>query len=123
MITPNVTTTNVARDNAWVGVQLGQAYGDIRIGAERVEAAAGLTEQLAEFRQQLRRAGQGGVLDEEDYAAAEAELSVVDESLAQSPPDRRSLRTALKKLLGLVSDAPELVARLKAIINLVRGTP
>jgi 8-oxo-dGTP diphosphatase len=120
MTRPIVTTRNVAGGTARVGVQTGQVYGDIRIGAER-EEPRDLGEHLADFRRRLSRAREAGVLDEDDFTAAKLELSVVDKSLTQSPPDRRTLKTALKRLLGLVSEVAELAARLTIIINLVRG--
>ena len=117
---PNITTRNVASGNARVGVQAGQVYGDIWIGPAP-RPSAGLTEQLARLRQQLRRAREAGALDEDDYAAAEVELTAAEKSLAENPPDRRTLKTALKRLLGLVSEVSELTSRLTAVIDAVKG--
>ncbi|RSM56771.1 purine phosphorylase [Actinoplanes sp. ATCC 53533] len=120
MTTANLTVHNIASDNAWVGVQAGQVYGGVSIGAAQHDTGD-LAELLADFHRRLGHAGEAGALDEDDFAAAEAELSIVHKSLAQSPPDLRTLKTALKRLLGLVSEVTELATRLTAIIHLVRG--
>jgi adenosylhomocysteine nucleosidase len=111
---------NVASGNARVGVQAGQIYGGVRIDQEP-EGTAGLAEQLTDLRRRLRGATAAGELDEDDYIAAEAELSNADNSLESDPPNWRSLRTALKKLLGLVSDVTGLSARVSAVLGSVRS--
>jgi 5'-methylthioadenosine/S-adenosylhomocysteine nucleosidase len=118
--TSNVTTRNYAGGNARVGVQAGQVHGNIWITPESGQQA-GLAEKLAAFREQLEQAHLGGALDDDDYVAAESELAVADKSLAETPPDRRTLKTALKRLLGLVSDVTELATRLTTIIDAVRN--
>jgi 8-oxo-dGTP diphosphatase len=105
-----------------VGVQAGQVYGNIWIAPEP-DPSVSLAEQLADFREELRRARDARALDEDDYAAAKSELTIADKSLAAAPPDRRTLKTALKRLLGLVSDVTELASRLATIIDAVRGLP
>jgi adenosylhomocysteine nucleosidase len=118
--TPRITTRNVASGNAQVGFQAGQVYGNVWIGTQHTEASAGLAEQLAELRDQLQRARAAGALDDDDFSAAEAELTVADKLLAETPPNHRSLKTALKRLLGLVSDVTELASRLTTMINAVK---
>ncbi|XVV09796.1 purine phosphorylase [Actinoplanes sp. CA-131856] len=116
----HITTHNSASGNARVGVQTGQVYGDISYGP-RHSRPGGIGEQLADFRAELRRARGEGRVSEDDCVAAESELAIADKSLAENPPDRRTLLTALKRLVGLVSDVAELAARLTSIINAVRG--
>ncbi|MEV6848596.1 5'-methylthioadenosine/S-adenosylhomocysteine nucleosidase [Actinoplanes sp. NPDC051411] len=111
---------NIASGNARVGVQAGHVYGGIRIN-ERPAANADLAEQLAGLRRHLHRSGAAGTLDEDDYRAAEAELSEAEKALTDSPPNLRSLTTMLKKLRGLVSEEPELSTRLATIISSVRS--
>jgi adenosylhomocysteine nucleosidase len=114
-IAPPGTVTNVASGNARVGVQAGHIHGDVHLGTSP-RRTTDVVDQLADLRRRLGRAGASGELDEDDYLAAEAELAAADKA-----PDPRALRTALKKLLGLVSDAPDLSTRLAAVISTLRA--
>lgn len=116
---PNVTTRNLASGNARVGVQAGQVHGNIWIVPEP-GPTSDIAGELADLREQVRKAHDAGALDADDYAAAESELTVADGSLATIPPDRRALKTALKRLLGLVGDVSELASRVMTIIDVVR---
>jgi 8-oxo-dGTP diphosphatase len=117
------TTRNIATGNARVGVQAGAVHGGVRINPEP-NTPAGLAEALAGFRAQLRRARADGRLDEETYAAAEAELEVADEALETNTPHSRSTLTlALKKVRGLIGDVADLAAKLTIVIDLARGLP
>jgi len=117
---PMTSFANNASGNARVGVQVGQQFGDIRIGGEPAPAPD-LERQLDELRAELGRARATGALDEETYEAADQELALVDKALpATSPPARGAVVLALKRLRGLVGDVAELVAKVTAIITAVR---
>ncbi|WP_182886999.1 5'-methylthioadenosine/S-adenosylhomocysteine nucleosidase [Microbispora sp. H10885] len=114
------TTYNIARDNARVGVQAGVVHGGVRIGADAGEPAD-LEQALAALRVRLERARTDGRLDEDTYAAAEAELTVADEALRDKPRSRNKLTLALKKLRGLIGDLGDLAADLAAVIALAQA--
>jgi 8-oxo-dGTP diphosphatase len=114
-------TYNIARDNSRVGVQAGIVHGGIRIDFDPSQPTD-LAGALAGFRAQLQRARADGRLDEDTYAAAEAELTVADEALqAKAPQSKGRLTLALKKLRGLISDVGDLATELAAIIALVQA--
>lgn len=118
---PGMTTNNVATGNARVGVQAGQIYGDITIGAEPGRPAD-LAAGLAELRQLLKRSHRDGQLDEVTYAAAEAELAVAGDCLQENTPQaRNALLVALKRLRGLVAEVSELAARVAAVIAVAKA--
>jgi 8-oxo-dGTP diphosphatase len=115
------TTRNIAKGNARVGVQAGTVYGGVRITSEP-DSPTDLAEALDGFRTRLQQARAAGHLDEDTYAAAQAELAVADEALQENTPQSRSTLTlALKKIRGLISDVAELAAGLAAIIALAQG--
>ncbi len=115
------TTRNIARGNAWVGVQAGAVHGGIHI-TPAPNVPVNLAEALAGFRAQLRRARAAGHVDEDTYAAAEAELTVADEALETNTPQSRSTLTlALEKVRGLIGDVAELATKLAIIIALAQG--
>ncbi|MEV7806714.1 5'-methylthioadenosine/S-adenosylhomocysteine nucleosidase [Microbispora sp. NPDC088329] len=115
------TTYNIARDNAQVGVQAGVVHGGVRFGPDPGQPVD-LEQALAAFRARLERTRADGHLDEDTYAAAEAELTVADEALRSKAPERKSrLTLALKKLRGLISDVGELAAELAAVIALAQA--
>ncbi|WP_020578423.1 5'-methylthioadenosine/S-adenosylhomocysteine nucleosidase [Actinopolymorpha alba] len=116
-----MTNQNIATGNARVGVQAGQIFGPITIGAEP-EPSIDLAAELADLRRLLDRAHRDGQLDEASYSAAETELEVADDCLEEENERSRSaLVVALKKLRGLVSDVAELAAKVAAIIAVVKG--
>src|SRR5262249_8963690 len=109
---------NLATGNARVGVQAGQIYGDVAIssGAD-ASGPPNLTAAIAHLSDGLKRAHRDGQLDEETYLAAESELDVTAECLAEDSPGSTSrLMVALKRLRGLVTDVSELATQLVAII-------
>ncbi|MGW5265709.1 5'-methylthioadenosine/S-adenosylhomocysteine nucleosidase [Microbispora sp. NPDC004025] len=114
------TTYNIARDNARVGVQAGIVHGGVRIGPNPGQPAD-LEQALAAFRARLEQARTDGHLDEDTYAAAEAELTEADKALLETPRSKSKLTLALKKLRGLVSDAGDLATELAAIIALAQA--
>lgn len=115
------TTQNIALGNARVGVQAGVVHGGVRINLQ-ANPSAELAEALADFRVRLQRAWEAGRLDEDTYAAAQAELTVAEEALETNRPESTSrLTVALKKVRGLIGDVAELAAELALIISLVHG--
>ncbi|GGO24008.1 5'-methylthioadenosine/S-adenosylhomocysteine nucleosidase [Microbispora bryophytorum] len=114
-------TYNIAGGNARVGVQAGIVHGGIRLGFEP-DRPTDLAEALVRFRSQLKRARDDGHLDEDTYAAAQAELGVAEEALQTKVPQSKGrLTLALKKLRGLISDVGELATELAAIIALAQA--
>ncbi|MBU8858032.1 MULTISPECIES: 5'-methylthioadenosine/S-adenosylhomocysteine nucleosidase [Micromonospora] len=115
-----MTNRNIATGNAHVGVQAGQIYGNVTVGAganQRIDLAA----SIADLRTHLKQAHLDGQLDEETYAAAESELEAATACVSAGTPEKKSgLMVALKRLRGLVADVSELAARLAAIIAVVR---
>ncbi|WP_406084145.1 5'-methylthioadenosine/S-adenosylhomocysteine nucleosidase [Micromonospora zamorensis] len=117
-----MTNRNIATGNAHVGVQAGQIYGNVNVGAEAAQPID-LATSIADFRTHLKQAHLDGQLDEETYAAAESELDVATECVSAGTSEKKSgLQVALKRLRGLVADVAELAARLATIIAVVRGT-
>ncbi len=119
--TMRMTNRNIATGNAQVGVQAGQIYGNVTVGAG-VERPVDLAASIADLRTHLKQAHLDGQLDEETYAAAESELEAATECVSAGTPEKMSgLMVTLKRLRGLVADVAELAARLAAIIAVVRG--
>lgn len=110
--------TNVATGHARVGVQAGQIFGDVHVGSEEVPHGDMLA-QLADLRVHLDRAYQAGRLDADIREAAEAELDIAAKSAADG--QGRRLVVTLKRLYRLISDMPELAARLAAIMSAVKA--
>ncbi|MDG4807173.1 5'-methylthioadenosine/S-adenosylhomocysteine nucleosidase [Micromonospora sp. WMMD1120] len=112
---------NLATGNARVGVQAGQIHGNVTIGVSR-EDPVDLAVSIADLRRQMKQACLDGRLDEETYAAAEAELDAAAGCLRDgSATDRGGFLVSLKRLRGLVADVSELAARLAMIIAAARG--
>ncbi|MDM4721668.1 5'-methylthioadenosine/S-adenosylhomocysteine nucleosidase [Micromonospora sp. WMMA1363] len=115
-----MTNRNIATGNAHVGVQAGQIYGNVTVGAG-ADQPIDLAASIADLRTHLKQAHLDGQLDEETYAAAEAELEAATACVSAGTPEKKSgLMVALKRLRGLVADVSELAARLAAIIAVVR---
>lgn len=115
------TTRNIAKGNARVVVQAGTVHGGVRIGQEP-NPPTDLAEALADFRDALQRARSAGHLDEDTYAAVEAELTVADEALrANTPRSKGKLVLALKKVRGLIGDVADLAQIAAIIIALAQG--
>ncbi len=113
--------TNIARDNARVGLQAGSVYGGVSIG-ERSGVVIDPAALLAELRANLRRARKDHEVDEVTFAAATEEITVAAESLSERTEHGRSKALiALKKLLGLLADVASLTAQVSAIIAALRG--
>lgn len=115
-----MTTNNTATGNARVGVQAGQIYGNVIVGAVQ-ERPIDLDAAIADLRDRLKQAHRDGQLDDDTYAAAESELDVADDCIREGTPHGRStLVVTLKRLRGLVADVSELAARLAAIIAVAK---
>ncbi|RLK24441.1 nucleoside phosphorylase [Micromonospora sp. M71_S20] len=116
-----MTNRNIATGNAHVGVQAGQIYGNVTVGAG-ADQPIDLAASIADLRTHLKQAHLDGQLDEETYAAAESELEAATVCVSAGTVEKKSgLMVALKRLRGLVADVSELAARLAAIIAVVRG--
>ncbi|WP_405090684.1 5'-methylthioadenosine/S-adenosylhomocysteine nucleosidase [Micromonospora sp. NBC_01392] len=119
--TMRMSNRNIASGNAHVGVQAGQIYGNVTLGAD-ADRPLDLAASLASLRTHLKQAHLDGQLDEETYAAAESELEAATACVPASTVEKKSgLMVALKRLRGLVADVSELAARLAAIIAVARG--
>lgn len=116
-----MTNHNIATGNARVGMQAGQIYGNVTIGAG-IDRPIDLAASIADLRTHLKQAHLHGEVDEETYAAAESELEAATECVAADTPAQKSkLMIALKRLRGLVADVSDLASRLATIIAAVRG--
>ncbi|MEN3534465.1 5'-methylthioadenosine/S-adenosylhomocysteine nucleosidase [Microbispora sp. ZYX-F-249] len=112
---------NVAGGNAWVGVQAGHIYGDVSLGRSP-ESGLDPVAQLADLHARLRRARTAGEVDEDTFAAAQEELTVVSEALEASTEQGKSrAMIALKKVRGLLMDVADLAAKVTAVIAAIRG--
>ena len=112
---------NVAKDHAQVGVQAGVIHGGVRIAPEPATAVT-FAGQLDAFRSSLWEARAGGRVDAPTYAAVEAELALITESLAaDTPSDRSTMMVALKRLGGLISDVTDLATKAVALVAAARG--
>jgi 8-oxo-dGTP diphosphatase len=115
------TTRNIAMDNARVVVQAGTVHGGISVSGDQ-NPQTDLAAALAAFRARLHQAQQAGQLDQDTYTEAEAELTVADKALkTDTPPSRRTVTLALKKVRGLIGDIADLAAELAIIIALAQA--
>lgn len=115
------STNNLAMGHARVGVQAGQIFGNVSIGREH-EGTSDLATEIAAFREQLKKAHRAGKLDDASYLAAETELDVATDSLAQDDPQAKgAVMVALKRLRGLIADVAELAAGVGAMISLLQA--
>lgn len=113
---------NIARDQARVGMQIGTVYGGVRSGHD-MGSPADLAEALTGLRARIHGARAAGRLDDETYAAAEAELTAADAALRENNTSqaRSALMLALKKVRGLLADIAELAAEVASVIALARS--
>ncbi|SQD95013.1 Purine or other phosphorylase family 1 [Parafrankia sp. Ea1.12] len=118
----NQNIRNTASGNARVGVQSGAIHGGVAIGATGERVPADLPAALVGFRTDLQSARSTGTVDEDTYAAAEAELAAADEALqTDSPANRRALLVALKKVRGLIGDVADLTTKIGVAIAIAQG--
>lgn len=116
----NIQNTNLATDNAHVGVQAGY-IGVLRMGTGP-EAPADLKAEVAAFRRRLEQVHSAGQLDDETYSAARTELDIVTDCIEDHTTEHQGiLMVALKRLRGLIADVADLATNVAAIITLVRS--
>lgn len=88
------------------------------------QASPDLATQLAELRAELDKARSNGTLDSEDHQAAQDELDLAGKALKDNTPDgKKTFRTALKRLRGVVAEAGELATRVATLITAVNSLP
>ena len=114
---------NVATGNAWVGVQAGQVFGDIRIVPATPASPSDLPTEIAALRDELKRAHAAGEVDNGTYEAATDEIDVVARHITDHPPPENTgrLLVALKRLRGLIADVATLAEKVATIIAAVRS--
>ncbi|SDM31459.1 hypothetical protein SAMN05421874_15311 [Nonomuraea maritima] len=117
--------TNVARDGARVGAQIGKSVGDVTIESTRLKDDD-LSGLLAELRMAMRGSVVSGELAADVHNEAEAELSEVDSYLEHDDKEgdeerRRRMVLALKKVRGLLADVAGLASIAGAILAAGQG--
>jgi 8-oxo-dGTP diphosphatase len=132
-VEPGSAVTNIASTGSRVGVQVGQVYGDVRVGTEAgTDPDPTWPAQLAALRRRLRQAHRAGELDDATYRAAAVELDVITSFLngdntrdggLEEDRDKGdgTVMVALKRLRGLVADVADLAAKVAAIVTAVRA--
>jgi hypothetical protein len=113
--------TNVAKDNAHVGAQIGKAIGGVTIGSPH-SGQGDLRGQLADLRSAMRRSVASGILEPELHEAIEAELAEVDAYLEGGGKRQRGkMVLALKKAKGLLDGFADLAAIAAALLAAGQG--
>ncbi|MFC5187188.1 5'-methylthioadenosine/S-adenosylhomocysteine nucleosidase [Actinomadura harenae] len=111
---------NIAKGNARVGVQAGHVHGGVRIEGEKATLASPL-EAIADLASRLEQARDAGLIDEDTFRAARAELDDAREALQTTPQNTSAVALALKKLRGLVGDVAALATEVASVLGLVRS--
>jgi adenosylhomocysteine nucleosidase len=115
-------SSNVAKRGAQVGVQMGQVLGNVWISSQS-RAPMSLTDELADFRVNLKRAHQAGEIDSETLESVEDELAVLDEPMVSGDTAGKGrVVLSLKRVRGLVGDVGELMQQVVTLIALVKGS-
>lgn len=115
------STQNIAMGNAHIGVQAGTIYGGVWQG-DRGNPPGDLAEAFTTLRTRLQEARDAGRLDDDTYAAVQAELAEADGALrGDGHEGGGKFVLAMKKLRGLVADAADLAAAATAVITLAKG--
>lgn len=113
--------TNVAKDNAHVGVQIGKAVGGVTIGSTH-SREDDLRNRLTELRSAMCRSVESGNLTPGVYEGVEAELSEVDAYLEDRDGERHGkMLAALKKAKGLLSDFGDLASIAAVVLAAGQG--
>ncbi|MDV6011973.1 5'-methylthioadenosine/S-adenosylhomocysteine nucleosidase [Haloechinothrix sp. LS1_15] len=118
----NTTIHNVA--SGQVGIQAAHVTGStVRMESPTPSStAADLVSELRDLREQLKRERSTGMLDDDTYEAAEAELDIASEALESNTPDGRNrFVVAMKRLGGLVTDVAALATKVATLIAVARG--
>ncbi|OHV20414.1 purine phosphorylase [Parafrankia soli] len=107
-----------------VGVQAHTVHGGVVHVTGGARPPVDLPTALAEIRARFQAARAAGAVDEDTYAAADAELAVAEEALEDGTPQSHSrLQLALKKFKGLVGDVSDLAAKVTIVLALARSLP
>lgn len=107
-----------------LGVQAHTIRGGVVHVAGGARPPVDLPTALAEIRARFQAAQAAGAVDEDTYAAADAELAVAEEALEDGTPQSRGrLQLALKKFRGLVGDVSDLAAKVTIVLALARSLP
>lgn len=119
----DTSNRNVATGHAWVGVQAGQVFGNIRIVPAGPTAPSDLPAEIAALRDEIKRAHEAGEVDDGTYDAATDEIDVVARHITDRPTPENTdrLLVALKKLRGLIADVATLAEKVATIIAAVRS--
>ncbi|MFH9087400.1 purine phosphorylase [Streptomyces sp. NPDC017673] len=105
--------------NSTVGIMAGSVKGSsVYVNADtKVTRPADLVAELEAFRGNLKRHHAEGVLDEDTYREALAELGFACRAARENTAERSKRATmALKRLRGLIADCPELAAMLAPLV-------
>ncbi|MFE9097843.1 purine phosphorylase [Streptomyces sp. NPDC007264] len=105
--------------NSTVGIMAGSVKGSsVYVNADpKVTGPANLVAELDGFRESLMRHRAEGALDDDTYREALAELGVAHRAARENTPEASKRATmALKRLRGLITEFPELVARLAPLV-------
>jgi adenosylhomocysteine nucleosidase len=106
-----------------VGIQAGHVTGStVQMGpASQATNPAGLSAELAAFRDMLVEERSAGRIDEATYEAAQAELEIAAEALAvNTEAGRNTFIVALKRLRGLIADVTDLATRIAALLGMAK---
>lgn len=114
------TVTFNNRGTGQIGFQAGEVSGgtfQIGLGLEP-SAPVDLSADLAALRDLLGQQRSAGEIDETTYEAAQAELAIASEALAQAatPEGRSTFILALKRVRGLIADVTDLATRVAAML-------
>ncbi|MFJ9323708.1 5'-methylthioadenosine/S-adenosylhomocysteine nucleosidase family protein [Streptomyces globisporus] len=115
---PEGQVSNTAH-NSTVGIMAGSVHDStVRLSAAPVGSDhLALLAELDRIRAEVRQHHVEGVLDDDTYREARAELAIADRATRENGPEAsRTTTMALKRLRGLVADVPELVTRLAALV-------
>lgn len=116
--TPEEHVSNTAH-NSTVGIMAGSVKGSsVYMNVDpKVTSPADLVAELDGFREHLKRHHAKGVLDDDTYREALAELGFARRAARENTTESSKTATmALKRLRGLVAEFPELVATLAPLV-------
>ncbi|GAA3170961.1 MULTISPECIES: hypothetical protein [Nonomuraea] len=113
--------TNVAKDNARVGVQIGKAVGGVTVGGAPAKEDE-LRIRLTELRSAMRRSVESGKLGPDRCEEVESELAEVDAYIeGRGRQQRGRMLTALKKVKGLLGDFGDLASIAALVLAVAQG--
>lgn len=114
---------NIAKDQAYVEVQIGHAHGNVRVGGARGRASReDLQTMIDELRSELRATRQQGAIDADIADAVEKELDEATDCLPVADEESGSkFVVAMKKAKGLVEGLAGLTTKVTEAITAVHG--